>query len=147
MSERSERAVELFGNGYNCCQSVLSVFCEDLGLDMQTALKVGCGFGGGLRHGEVCGAVSGAVMAIGLKCGHYAEGDTKAKNYCYNNTAEYMRSFDEAHGTVVCRELLGYDIRDNEARVKNKDRQAVICPNLISSAVKLLEQLKFDTEE
>ena len=64
MSEKSEKAKELFKSGYNCSQSVLGVFCEELGMDFDTAMKIACPFGGGMgRMREVCGTVSGMFMA------------------------------------------------------------------------------------
>lgn len=59
MGNRSQQAIELFNQGYNCAQSVLGAFCEDLGIDFETALRLSSSFGGGMgRLREVCGAVS-----------------------------------------------------------------------------------------
>ena len=67
MSEKSEKARELFKQGFNCSQSVLGVFCEELGLNFDTAIKISSSFGGGMgRMREVCGTVSGMFMAAGL---------------------------------------------------------------------------------
>ena len=77
---KKEEAINLFNNGFNCSQAVLSVFCEDLGLDKKTALRISTGFGAGFQKGEVCGAVSGAIMTLGLINGHFIEGDTESKN-------------------------------------------------------------------
>ena len=67
MSERAQLAIEKFSNGFNCSQAVLSVFAEDLALSEETAVSIASGFGGGARNGQLCGAVTGAVMALGLK--------------------------------------------------------------------------------
>ncbi|NTU86942.1 MAG: C_GCAxxG_C_C family protein, partial [Chlorobiaceae bacterium] len=65
---RSERAVSIFSEGYNCAQSVLFSFSDDLGIAGDTALKIASGFGGGIgRMQEVCGAVTGGVMVIGAR--------------------------------------------------------------------------------
>lgn len=72
---RKEEALRLFESGFNCNQAVLTAFSGELGIDKETALKIGTGFGGGVRRGDVCGAVSGAVMVLGMKQGHYIEGD------------------------------------------------------------------------
>ena len=67
MSKKSEKAKELFKSGCNCSQAVLGVFCEELGMDLDTAMKISASFGGGMgRMGEVCGTVSGMFMALGL---------------------------------------------------------------------------------
>ena len=65
---RAETAVATFKGGFNCSQAVLSVFCEELGLDKETAARIAGGFGGGIGHlGETCGAVTGAIMAMGTE--------------------------------------------------------------------------------
>ena len=70
MKNKGETAVAMMAGGWNCAQSVLGVFCEDCGLDRETAMKLASGFGAGMaRKQEVCGAVSGAIMVIGLKHG------------------------------------------------------------------------------
>ena len=70
MGTHAEMAEAKFREGYNCAQSVLFSFCEELGLDAETALKLSCGLGAGMgRQGEVCGAVSGGIVVLGLKFG------------------------------------------------------------------------------
>ena len=145
--EREEKALELFSNGYNCAQSVLGVFCEDggLNLDIKTALKISNGLGGGVRCGEICGAVSGAILVIGLKCGFYIEKDLKQKSYCNKKSYEFMEKFREANGSVVCRDLLGVDIRcpDDHNIPIAQEAHKNICPKLIKSAVQILENMEF----
>lgn len=68
-----EEVINTFNSGYNCSQTVISVFCKGIDIDRETALKISSGFGGGMRKGEVCGAVTGAIMVLGLKQGFYEE--------------------------------------------------------------------------
>lgn len=75
MSEKSEKALALHNQVYNCAQSVVGAFCENYGIELEHALRLAGGLGGGLRSGEVCGAVSGAVMVIGLKYGQVKPND------------------------------------------------------------------------
>ncbi len=89
--DRKAKVDEIFMNNYNCSQVVLSLFCEELGLEKDIALKLSTGFGSGLRRGEVCGAVSGAIMAIGLKYGHYLKDDTDSKSKTYDLTEEFEK--------------------------------------------------------
>jgi len=65
-----EKAADIFNGGHNCAQAVLGAFCEEYGLDTDTALRIARGLGSGVRNAEICGAVSGAVLVIGLKYGH-----------------------------------------------------------------------------
>jgi len=146
MSTREEKAVEYFANGYNCAQSVFAAFCEENGLDKNTAFKLANGFGGGVRCGDMCGAVSGAVLAIGLKCGFYTQGDLKQKGYCNKKSLEFIEKFKAENGSVICRELLGIDVRHPddhntpEARQAHKD----VCPGLVAGAVRVLESMEFE---
>lgn len=71
MSAHSDLARELFKQGYNCSQSVFAAFCDETGLDTETALKIASSFGGGMgRLREVCGAVTGMFMVVGMKYGY-----------------------------------------------------------------------------
>jgi len=146
MSAKEEKARELFSNGYNCAQSVLGAFCEDNGLDQNTAFKLANGFGGGVRCGEVCGAVSGAVMAIGLDCGFYIENDFKQKGFCNKKAQEFVEKFKEANGSMLCRDLLGVDIRSpgDFHNPKAQELLQTICPEMVASAVRILESMGFE---
>ncbi len=82
--EYAEKAGELFHEGYNCAQAVVAVFADEVGLDMDTAMKFGASFGGGLgKMREVCGAVSGMAMVAGMKYGAYEIGDNARKKEHY----------------------------------------------------------------
>ena len=142
---REEKAIELFSNGYNCAQSVLAAFCEDNGLDLQTALKLTNGFGGGVRCGELCGAVTGAIMVIGLKCGFYIEKDFEQKTYCNKKSYEFIEKFKEANKSIICRDLLCVDIRypDDHNTPAAKEAHKSICPKLVANAVQILEKMEF----
>jgi len=153
MSTREERAIELFrtgGYGYNCSQSVLGAFCEDNGLDLETALKLASVFGGGAtRYKGMCGAVSGAIMAIGLKCGHYIKGDIETKKFCHAKAQEFSDKFKAKNGSTICCELLGID---KDIEIGSKDFSALrpmfdsICPELVKNAVQILENMDFERD-
>jgi C_GCAxxG_C_C family probable redox protein len=143
MSDHVQKALELRQIGFNCSQSVIGAFCGDFGIDEHIAHKFAGGFGGGMRCGEICGAVSGAIMAIGLKYGQYDANDKASKEECYKITSGFMEEYAKRNGTVLCRELLGYDIRDAEARMKFPGRQKEVCPKAIESAVRILEEMGF----
>ena len=143
MENKVQKALDLHESGYNCSQAVIGAFCEKFGLDEELGLKISGGFGGGLRCGEVCGAVSGAVMVIGLKYGQHNVDDKRAKEECYKITSEFMDEYVERNKSVVCRELLGYDIRDIEKITLIPGRQKEICAKAIVTAVLLLEEMGF----
>src|SRR5665647_2706442 len=107
---RKEEALRIFDSGFNCSQAVLGAFCEELGMKQETALRITTGFGGGLRRAEVCGAVTGAIMAIGLKIGHSVEGDNATKMHAYEITKQFESRFEELNGSIICRSILRYDL-------------------------------------
>lgn len=145
MSLKSDYAVNLFQNGFNCAQSVLSTFSEKYDLDQKDALKLTCGFGGGMRSGEICGAVSGAVMVIGLKYGQNECDDIAAKQECYNKTVEFTDGFKEKNNSIVCKKILGYDlsIPEDMEKIKQQGLFNKTCVQMITDAVELLEKLNY----
>ena len=143
---KSEKALELFANNFNCSQAVLTAFAADLGLDEKLALMIGTQFGGGARNGEMCGAVSGALMVLGLKYGHYESDNSEQKSRAYSIASEYTKRFKELNGSIVCRDLLGYDltIPEDMACIKEKNLFGKVCPEMIGSAVEVLEGILAD---
>jgi C_GCAxxG_C_C family probable redox protein len=140
-SMKSRMAFERFLNDHNCCQSILEVFAAEFGLGGATALRIATGFGGGMgRMGEVCGAVTGAFMALGLKYGN-PESNAEAKGRTYEAVREFSRLFKERHGSILCRKLLGCDIGTPEgmAEAKNKDLFNTLCATLVRDAAEILE--------
>lgn len=138
MHNQTERITELFLGGYNCSQTVLSMFCEQYGLDMATAQKIGCGFGSGARRAELCGAVSGAVLVIGLKHGDDIP-------LCNSKVEEFMQIFKEKNQSIVCRELLQCDITTPQGKehALQQNLFATRCLDLVISAVEILTALGY----
>jgi len=123
---------------------VLSSFGEEFGLDRERALKVAGAFGGGMaRMGETCGAVTGSLMVIGLKYGKTKAGDEGARERTYELVGEFIKRFKSRHGTMCCRELLGYDLSSPEERaaVGEKGLFTTLCPQLVRDAVQILEDI------
>lgn len=130
--------------GYNCAQSVLAAYASALGLEETAAMKVSTGFGGGLgRLGSVCGAVSGAVMVLGLKYGMTAGADAQAKDRTYTLVRELAAQFKARHGVLDCRDLLGCDLNTAEGMQLARERKLfeTLCPKLIISATEILDGL------
>ncbi len=102
-----KRAEELFYEGYNCAQSVFAAFCDELGLDFETALRLSSAFGGGMgRLREVCGAVSALLMIAGMRRGYTGTADDEAKAAHYALVQSLAFRFREENGSYICRELL-----------------------------------------
>ena len=133
-----EEAVQLFEDGYMCSQAVLAVFCEEFGLSREQAFKISISFGGGMRKGEVCGACTGAIMALGLK---YGENKSKSDEMC----VKFLDSFEKENGSYICRDLLGCDIRTEEGveyAVENNLFKE-ICPKMVESSAAITKELLF----
>ena len=143
METNAKKAKEFFTNGFNCAQSVLSVFCEKYGLSSATAAKMSCGMGSGFRFGQICGAASGAVLVVGLKCGQTVTGDKEAKQLCYEKTEEFLKLFRERNESFICREILGCDISTKEGSELARAQFTTTCVRMIESAVCLLEELEY----
>lgn len=145
---KAEKALELFSNNFNCSQAVLTAFAPDLGLDEKLALMLGTQFGGGARNAEMCGAVSGALMVLGLKYGHFESENNEQKSRAYAIASEYTKRFRELNGSIVCRDLLGYDLTkpEDSACIREKNLFRTICPEMIRSAVEVLEGVIADFE-
>ena len=102
--QRSDVAVNKFLSGYNCAQAVLYSFCDDLGFDRNTALKLSCGLGGGMaRKQEICGAVTGGILALGLRHGRGEGQDKTRTEKTYNDVRELISLFEvsTAHASAA----------------------------------------------
>ena len=145
MSSRAEEAIDLFNSGFNCAQSVLGVFCEKYDINKGFALKISSGLGAGFRSGEVCGAVSGAVLVIGLKYGQQSADDTTSKSLCNSKTSEFMGMFKDKNNSVVCREILGFNlsVKEEYEHAQRQNLFRTTCVEMVKSAVTLLEELGY----
>lgn len=143
--DRTEQAVAKFVGGFNCAQSVLFSFCNDLGLDQDKALKLACGFGAGMgRKEEVCGAVSGGILVISAKYGRGENDDRKSTETTYSKIRELMDKFSQKHGTYLCRRLLdGCELTTEEGQKRyiGNDYFNKICKPCVKSVVEILESL------
>jgi len=139
-----ERAVALFKEGFNCSQAVLAAYCEQFELKQELALRVAGAFGGGMgRMGETCGAVTGAIMVVGLKFGSTTAGDLKARENAYAVVREFVHRFKGRNVSVLCRDLLDCDISTPEGmkRAREEGRIKKTCPKFVKDAAEILDQL------
>jgi len=138
-----KQAQKYFDNHYNCAQSVFAPFALRFGMDLDTALKIATPFGGGMGHaGQVCGAVSGGLMAIGLAKG-IASYDRDKKYACYDLAKGFQVRFRKLHGELTCPGLLGYDIGNPEEleKVRRLNLFHDLCPRFIGEAVEIVDSL------
>ena len=140
---RVETAVSRFKEGCNCSQAILATYGEGLGLSKETALRLACGFGGGMRRAETCGAVTGALMVLGLRHGPTSCPGQPQKNETYAQVQAFHARFAERQGTVMCRDLLGCDISTPDGQQKAQAEQLfkTICPEAVKVAAEILEEM------
>jgi len=146
--DKTKEALEYFRNKFNCSQSVLTPFGTEFNLSADECLKIATAFGGGMgRQQQTCGAVTGALMAIGLKYGKGINDDEVKKQFTYSKTREFFEEFKNIHGSANCRELLdGLDMTDPEEHKIIMERKLfdIKCEEYVASAVKITERLLKD---
>jgi C_GCAxxG_C_C family probable redox protein len=144
MKSKVNEAEECFSNGFNCCQAVLSAYGKELGLGEREALKIASGFGAGIAYmGDICGAVTGAFMVIGLKYGRFNAEDSEARDKTYMLIKEFIRIFKEKNGSIKCNELLDADISTEEGLKKANaaNKFSTVCPKMVRDAAEIAGRL------
>jgi len=139
---RKKMARDLFKQGFSCSQAVLAAFSDEFRLSRETALRIAQGFGGGIaRTADLCGALAGGIMVIGLKHGRTRVDDDAARDRTYDLVRELLRRFEARHGSRLCRNLLGCNIGTPEGRKYSEERKTHehLCPLLLDSVIEILE--------
>jgi C_GCAxxG_C_C family probable redox protein len=141
---RAEGAKRQFEKGFSCAPAVLSTYSEQLGLEKALALKIACGFGGGIgRMVRTCGAVTGAVMMIGLTHGQADVADEESRQKTHKLVKKFIDKFTALHGSIECRKLIGYDLSDS-AELKSARESEVFqskCPGFVYDSARILEDV------
>ncbi len=144
MQNHKELAKSYFLEGYNCSQSVLLAFHEELGLDKDTAARMASPFGGGMgRLREVCGTVSGMLLVLGLLRGYGDPKDLEGKKALYEQVQALARTFREHNGSIICRDLLGLDHSSDVPAPSPRTPEYYKkrpCADLAADAAQILEQ-------
>lgn len=135
-----EKAISMFLSGYNCTQSVLSILYESMKPEKNSELipRIASGFGGGIGLcGSVCGSLTGSIMAVGIKYGSNEVGENNNAK-AYAKSWELFKRFEKEHGTVICRELIKYDLASPEQLAKAREENVFenLCVKFVATAVK-----------
>lgn len=137
IEDRVKKAYDLHHSGYNCAQAVVGAYIDLFNMDMAQAMTIAYGFGGGVgMTREICGTLTGGAMVLGLKYGK-GEADLKQKKFVNEKVAALCKEFEQAHGSVVCGELLGI-------RKTDKEVNRATCDDLIMEVVRMLEKYLID---
>lgn len=131
-------------SGCNCAQSVFDTFASQYKLDPEQANQIAAAFGGGMgRTGMACGALTGALMVLGLKFGPRMPSDQASKELTYQKAREFIDRFRTQNGHTDCRHLINLDISTPEGWAKAKEGKvfSTSCPRYLESAVTILEEM------
>ncbi len=129
-----------FARGFNCAQSVFAAFAEQFGVAPGFALRLAAPFGAGMaRQGEVCGALTGALMVLGLQ---YGSERPEGKEEMYRIAQEFMEQFEKRHGSLLCKQIIGYDISTPEGLQLAREQNlfATVCPIIVDDTAKALNE-------
>jgi C_GCAxxG_C_C family probable redox protein len=144
MGKTADTAEKRFIEGYSCSQSVFSAFAEAEGIDLELALGISTSFGAGMaRLGDTCGAVTGGLMALGLKFPRLAAEDEEAKEKNYRLVHEFVERFNERFEHGMCRDLLGFDPGSPEASQRFADEPELMkrCAGFVREAAEIIEEI------
>lgn len=145
-SDEVEQTVACFKDGLNCTQAILSTYGPQFGLDRKNAMKVAGAFGSGMGMGETCGAVTGALMVIGLKHAKVKGLSFFSKEQTQTIAREFVAKFKARNGATACKELLGCDVSTAEGfkTAKHDKYFKKRCPKFVQDAVEILEEILKD---
>lgn len=132
-----------FLNLMDCSQVVAGEFAEKLGMDRELLRRVSACFGGGMHCGETCGAITGALMTLGLRYGHAVDGDAEQKALMSQKVAEFKKLFLEKYPSCMCRDLLGHDVSQPGELDKVMEEGLLFsyCPFVVKDVIDILHQM------
>ncbi len=139
-----EQAVSYFDQDFPCSQAILATYGPDFGLDQDIALRLSDGFHGGMvGMGNTCGAVTGAIMVIGLKYGRTEASDIEAKMKTIESTREFIRQFESRNDSIICKDIINCEIDTLEKAAAARDQGIfnMICRYVVQDAAEILEEL------
>jgi C_GCAxxG_C_C family probable redox protein len=138
-NQLSEKAVSFFKEGFNCAESVLMAMQNYLGLEKNP--KLATGFGGGIgRKGSVCGAVTGAILAINLKYGRQKLEEDTIKEKAFSKALEFYNRFEDKIGSAICYDIIKCDLTTEEGQKKFKENNLLEekCFKCVETSVDIL---------
>lgn len=143
MVNDEREVLKMFGEGFDCSQIVLANVSDKLGITREEALKIAACFGGGMWHGETCGCVIGALIALGMKYATVKENDHEKKDELLKMKAEFEEKFCKENNSCICKEILGYNLSIPEEmnKIQEKKLLETKCPKVVLSACDILEKM------
>ncbi|PKN76694.1 MAG: hypothetical protein CVU52_03600 [Deltaproteobacteria bacterium HGW-Deltaproteobacteria-10] len=142
--KKYELAAGYMKSGFNCAQAIIKAYADEVGINQEDAVRMASALGGGVgRNGNICGAVSGAALIIGMKFGTTDPVNFPAKEKAYNKTNELMDRFATENKSVLCKELIPYDMKDPQELKKAREAGVFVkqCPLYVLSSGRILESI------
>ena len=138
-----DHAISCFKKGFNCSQAIVSTYGRQFDLNHELALKISTAFGGGMAMGEVCGAVTGAFMVIGLKYGRIKIDEEEAREKTYELVREFVNRFKARNRTIICKKLLKCDPSTPEGSYFAKENNlfTTMCPKFVQDSAEIIEEI------
>jgi len=140
----SELCVRRFLDGASCAQAVFSTFTEDQGLDPEIRLRLASAFGSGARLSDgTCGALVGALLVLGLREGFSSPRDVEGRRTLHGLAGRLSSAFAERHGSILCREVIGFDLGTEQGRAAAHQARArtLRCVEVVRTTAELLDGL------
>ena len=138
-----QQIADLFMRGQDCSQVVIENYADSLGVGEEELNRITSAFGGGIGVGEVCGAVIGAMVVIGMKYGHKGPDDMDQRNIMMAKRAEFLEKWAKLHSELSCRGLLGYDF-SQPGEFERAIGDGVLftrCPDFVTDAISVLDEV------
>lgn len=142
--EKAKKAGECFESGFSCSQAVFATFAQELGLERDIALKISSSFCGGMAGtANVCGAVTGGLMVIGLRYGRTKADDIETKERTNAISRKFMNEFLDKQDSLICKDILGVDISQPEGKeyVQRNNLRSECCTKVVENAAEIIEQI------
>ena len=139
----AEKINDGFMGCIHCSQQVVREWADELGYDCDAVMRMAAPFGAGFWRGDNCGAVCGAMMVVGMKYGHSKHGDEAQNAVMIAKTKEFTDKFIAHNGSVICRELVEHDFRQEGELEKafQNGRIFDFCPKMVQSALEILDEI------
>jgi len=146
---RASKAAQMMRDGCACSQAILTVYGCPLGLSCEHAMHISAGFAGGMRRGDTCGSVTGALMVLGLRHSSSDSETAVGRAPVYARVKAFSDRFVERNGSLACRDLLGHDISTAEGLQQAREQNLfkTTCVKMVEDAAEILEELESEDGE
>ncbi len=143
MTSKLDSVLAAFRSEYNCAQSTLMAFAQEVGMDLETARRISTGFGAGMGQlQETCGTVTAAYMIFGLFNSQFVSNNAERKEVTYAMIREFTEKFTSIHGSTQCKSLLQTDLNTEAGLIHAREHNLFekVCENCIRTSVRLIEE-------